>query len=140
MRWVVFSVAVVAVFTIFVTVFAASANKNEVRTLPKWLWIVLCAVVPVFGGLLYLIIGRPSSSKPPQRKTKTVAPDDDPRFLRDLAERLEREKKPEDDSKPGSARNLSEENSGKTNTDGGSAREGNSGDENPGENPQAETK
>lgn len=101
MRWVVFSVAVVGIFTIFVTVFAASANKNEVRSLPKWLWVLLCAVVPIIGGLLYLIIGRPIGNKPQQRKTKTVAPDDDPRFLRDLAERLEREKKKDDEKDAG---------------------------------------
>jgi hypothetical protein len=46
-------------FTVFVTVFAASAKKNEVRNLPKWAWIVICLFVPIVGGLLYLVLGRP---------------------------------------------------------------------------------
>lgn len=77
-------------FTVFVTVFAASANKNEVRSLPKWVWILICLFVPVIGGLLYLVLGRPlGTTKPRFGRAKTVAPDDDPQFLRDLAEKLD---------------------------------------------------
>ena len=47
------------IWTIFTTVFAASADKSEVRLLPKWAWVVLCALLPFFGGLLYLMVGRP---------------------------------------------------------------------------------
>ena len=36
-------------FTVFVTVFAASAKKNEVRNLPKWAWILICLFVPIVG-------------------------------------------------------------------------------------------
>ncbi|CAB4636717.1 unannotated protein [freshwater metagenome] len=77
-------------FTVFVTVFAASADKNEVRNLPKWLWILICLFVPLIGGLLYLALGRPFG-RPNQRfgRTRTVAPDDDPAFLRDLADQLD---------------------------------------------------
>jgi hypothetical protein len=80
-------------FTVFVTVFAASAKKNEVRNLPKWAWIVICLFVPIIGGLLYLVLGRPVGG-PKNRfgQTKIVAPDDDPTFLRDLSEKLEKEK------------------------------------------------
>jgi hypothetical protein len=76
-----------------VTVFAASAKKNEVRNLPKWAWIVICLFVPIIGGLLYLVLGRPIGG-PKNRfgKTKIVAPDDDPTFLRDLSDKLEKEK------------------------------------------------
>lgn len=77
-------------FTVFVTVFAASANKNEVRSLPKWLWILICAAVPFIGGLLYLLLGRPiGPPKQRYKRTKSVAPDDDPAFLRDLADKLD---------------------------------------------------
>lgn len=93
-------------FTVFVTVFAASANKNEVRSLPKWVWILICLFVPIIGGLLYLVLGRPiGKPKPRFGRTKTVAPDDDPQFLRDLAEKLDAkeeksDKSDEDDSDP----------------------------------------
>jgi NADH:ubiquinone oxidoreductase subunit 6 (subunit J) len=102
LRLLIFIGAVWLLFTVFVTVFAASANKNEVRNLPKWLWVLICLLVPIVGGLLYLVLGRPMG-QPKQRfsRTKSVAPDDDPAFLRDLAEKLEaqEEKKP-DETKP----------------------------------------
>jgi len=88
-------------FTVFVTVFAASAKKNEVRNLPKWAWIVICLFVPVVGGLLYLVLGRPVGG-PKNRfgRTKIVAPDDDPSFLRDLSEKLDKQKPESEESKP----------------------------------------
>jgi hypothetical protein len=92
-RTLLFIFAVWLLFTVFVTVFAASAKKNEVRNLPKWAWIVICLFVPIIGGLLYLVLGRPAGG-PKNRfgKTKIVAPDDDPTFLRDLSDKLEKDK------------------------------------------------
>jgi hypothetical protein len=92
-RTLLFIFAVWLLFTVFVTVFAASAKKNEVRNLPKWAWIVICLFFPIIGGLLYLVLGRPIGG-PKNRfgKTKIVAPDDDPTFLRDLSDKLEKEK------------------------------------------------
>jgi apolipoprotein N-acyltransferase len=93
-------------FTVFVTVFAASANKNEVRNLPKWLWIVICLFVPIVGGLLYLALGRPiGPSKPRYGRTRVVAPDDDPQFLRDLAEKLKEEEPAKEEPKEESDEN-----------------------------------
>ena len=90
LRLLIFVFAAWLLFTVFVTVFAASANKNEVRNLPKWLWIVICLFVPLIGGLLYLILGRPvGRPKSKSGKTKIVAPDDDPAFLRDLSSKLD---------------------------------------------------
>jgi hypothetical protein len=96
-RILIFVFAVWLLFTVFVTIFAASAQKNEVRNLPKWLWLIICLFVPFIGGLLYLTLGRPIG-RPKQRfgRTKVVAPDDDPAFLRDLAEKLDaKEENPE---------------------------------------------
>jgi hypothetical protein len=93
LRTLLFIFAAWLLFTVFVTVFAASAKKNEVRNLPKWAWIVICLFVPIIGGLLYLVLGRPIGG-PKNRfgKTKIVAPDDDPTFLRDLSDKLEKDK------------------------------------------------
>jgi hypothetical protein len=102
LRLLIFIAAVWLLFTVFVTVFAVSANKREVRNLPKWLWVVVCLAVPIVGGLLYLVLGRPIGA-PRQRfrKTKSVAPDDDPEFLRDLAEKLEaQDQKKSDQAQP----------------------------------------
>jgi hypothetical protein len=114
-RGLLFVFGVWLLFTVFVTVFAASANKNEVRNLPKWLWILICAAVPFIGGLLYLVLGRPMGQpKQRYRKTKSVAPDDDPAFLRDLADKLDAqdEKKPEDIKPAYNDQDKPEEDSG----------------------------
>lgn len=92
MRFQIFGLIVLVVFTVFVTVFAASADRNSVRVLPKWAWVLLCLFVTPVGGLLYLGLGRPigpgGGSKPRRRP---AAPDDDPQFLRDLSERLRKD-------------------------------------------------
>ncbi|HEY7853937.1 MAG TPA: PLD nuclease N-terminal domain-containing protein [Aquiluna sp.] len=87
------TIAFLVVWAVFTTVFAASANKPEVRLLPKWLWVTLCAVVPFFGGLLYLMVGRPLGRAPGGLggKGKVIAPDDDPNFLRDISKKLKQD-------------------------------------------------
>jgi hypothetical protein len=52
-------------------------------------------VLTPIGGILYLALGRPvGQDKSP--KTRTFAPDDDPEFLRNLAERLRNDEPDED--------------------------------------------
>jgi len=94
MRLLLFAIAAVGIFTVFTTVFAASADARTVRLLPKWLWVLLCILVTPIGGLFYVLVGRPTSSTNESGKAKgkgPKAPDDDPDFLRNLAERLKRE-------------------------------------------------
>jgi hypothetical protein len=101
MRYLLFAIGIAAIFTIFTTVFAISAKSNEVRLLPKWLWVVLCLIVPIIGGLLYITIGRPIA-KPgfTASGTRVVAPDDDPDFLRNLRDRLAKNDDEDGDQKP----------------------------------------
>ena len=87
MRFVILSLVAWVVLTVFTVVFAASAKASEVRVMHKTFWLLLIIFVPVIGSLLYLTVGRPVS---PSRTTQ-VAPDDDPEFLRRLAERLKNE-------------------------------------------------
>jgi hypothetical protein len=95
MKFLLYGAGALIIFTVFVSVFAASGEKREVRLIPKWVWVLLCIFVTPFGGLLYLTLGRPlGPGKTP--KTTTLAPDDDPEFLRKLAERLRND----DDQEP----------------------------------------
>lgn len=96
MRYLIFAAVVVGIFTIFVTVFAASADKRFVRNLPKFLWVAVCLLLPGIGGLLYLVAGRPisgdgvgSAKSANRQQFRTVAPDDDPEFLKNLAQQLD---------------------------------------------------
>jgi hypothetical protein len=92
MRLLLFAIAALGIFTIFTTVFAASADARSVRILPKWLWVLLCLVVTPIGGLFYILVGRPiGSPNSTGAGRSSKAPDDDPDFLRNLAERLKRE-------------------------------------------------
>ncbi len=66
----------------------------EVRGLPRLAWVALIVLVPILGGVAWLIAGRPRPQRPPgagPRATPSVlGPDDDPDFLRGLNNRAER--------------------------------------------------
>jgi hypothetical protein len=53
-----------------------------VRNLPKLAWVALIVLVPVAGSIAWLVAGRPL--RQPPRPAGTIAPDDDPDFLRGL--------------------------------------------------------
>ena len=91
MRFQIFGLIVWIVFTVFVTVFAASADRNSVRVLPKYVWVLLCLFITPVGGFLYLLFGRPIGGTGRRQKPRPAAPDDDPQFLRDLSERLRKD-------------------------------------------------
>ena len=98
MRFLIYAFGIWLVFTVFATVYAASARKEDVRVLPKLAWVAICLLVPIVGGLLYLTLGRPLATPDEYqgqgRSGRVVAPDDDPDFLRKLGEQL---KKKDDD-------------------------------------------
>jgi hypothetical protein len=83
-------IVAVAIFQIFTTVYAASANPRQVRVLPKVVWVLLCLFIPIIGGLLYITIGRPIDGDSGQgaKRSRPIAPDDDADFLRDLGSRF----------------------------------------------------
>lgn len=65
----------------------AQSDPAEVRQLPRGLW-ALIVVVPFLGAIAWLALGRPngtSARRPVARSSpRTLAPDDDPEFLRSL--------------------------------------------------------
>jgi hypothetical protein len=85
--------------------------EDQVRNLPKLLWLVLVIVLPLVGGIAWLVAGRPvgGASRPgglpykgntgrfPEydRPGRAVPqnPDDDEAFLRNLRERAEEQRK-----------------------------------------------
>jgi len=67
--------------------------KPDVRSLPKWLWLLVVLVLPIIGGLLWLALGRPFRTPGSRwRRRAPLAPDDDPRFLRELDEQAWRQR------------------------------------------------
>lgn len=71
-----------ALLIIYCLVEVAQAKSDAVRLLPRWLWVVLIIALPGLGALGWLVLGRPTRVRPPERRPP--APDDDPDFLRGL--------------------------------------------------------
>lgn len=97
-RFAVAGVIVGIAFTIYALVDAAMSDAARVRALSKRAWVVVIALLPVIGAILWFTIGRPRGSVHP----RGLAPDDDPRFslpklsqaeidahVRELEERLQ---------------------------------------------------
>ena len=56
---------------------------SATRTLPKFVWLLIVVLIPLLGGVLWLLGGRPRGQGR-RRKRGPVAPDDNPAFLRQL--------------------------------------------------------
>ncbi|GII88488.1 hypothetical protein Ssi03_64780 [Sphaerisporangium siamense] len=75
--------------------------EEDVRNLPKMLWVLIVVLLVAVGGVFWLLLGRPLSEQTVQRRRMgrpsgnrppvVRGPDDDPDFLRDLDRRLRRE-------------------------------------------------
>lgn len=64
----------------------------SVRTLPKPLWLVIVFLLPLIGGVIWLVWGRPRPEPRRGRRGRPIAPDDDPRFMRQLDEQAWRQR------------------------------------------------
>jgi hypothetical protein len=88
----VFGLAAAAVaFTVYVFVDVLMTPRDRMRAMPKWAWAVLVVVLPAVGGILWLTLGKIWRQGRPA--ARAVAPDDDPNFLRKLADDREREER-----------------------------------------------
>jgi len=71
-----------ALFYVYSVVDCTLADRDRVRALPKWAWLIIVVVFFLIGDILWFAIGRPRRDR--QLGPRTVAPDDDPDFLRNL--------------------------------------------------------
>lgn len=65
----------------------ARTEQEQVRRLPKWVWLIFILLFGGFGGLMWMLIGRPKSPGKGRgygQKPRIIPPDDDPDFLRKL--------------------------------------------------------
>ncbi len=89
----------VLVLSLYALIDCILTPRFDARLLPKWLWLVLVVIVPVLGPVAWLLGGRPQRSRveetvpaddSPRARSRgrkaPVAPDDDPAFLRKLAD------------------------------------------------------
>ncbi|MDO9589664.1 MAG: PLD nuclease N-terminal domain-containing protein [Microcella sp.] len=89
-------IVVAVAFTIYTLVDVLLTDRSRVRAFPKPLWAAVVVLLPVIGGLLWLIVGK--ARRIPGSSSRPIAPDDDPTFLRtlnrdDIAKRAEQEER-----------------------------------------------
>ncbi|MDA3146595.1 PLDc_N domain-containing protein [Leucobacter sp. UCMA 4100] len=75
-RFIILAVVLAIAFTLYSLVDASMTDARRARGVPKPVWVVICVVLPVIGGILWLMVGKGDGREP----AKQVAPDDDPRY------------------------------------------------------------
>jgi hypothetical protein len=104
-------VLVELVLLVYCVLNIVTTPKEQVRNLPKPVWLVLVVLLPLVGGIAWLVAGRPKSGAggpgglpykgntgrgtQPGRTERARAqhPDDDEGFLRSLRERAEEQRR-----------------------------------------------
>jgi len=105
------------VFFLYCLLDVVLSEQSLVRNLPKLVWVFIVLIVPLAGGIAWLVAGRPEhataapgstrsrgsgrdsagrAGRGGRRKRPPMGPDDDPDFLRRLDEQL-RDPRSEDD-------------------------------------------
>ncbi len=72
--------------TIYAVVDCLRSADAEIRGLPKPLWLLVILAIPMFGGILWIVLGRTPrpGARTGSQRLRTSGPDDDPDFLRSL--------------------------------------------------------
>ena len=68
---------------IYFIIDVARTPRTEARSLPKAVWLIVVVVLPLLGGALWLLLGRTVRVR---RRKRMLAPDDDPRILRQISD------------------------------------------------------
>ncbi|GLI02965.1 PLD nuclease N-terminal domain-containing protein [Phytohabitans aurantiacus] len=62
-----------------------SAEEDEIRALPRLVWVLIILFFPLVGSIAWFLAGRPvGTGGVPAAPPRPTAPDDDPDFLRKL--------------------------------------------------------
>lgn len=72
----------VVAFDVFAIVDVMLIDGRRIRALNRPLWVLVILVLPVIGAILWFLAGRQRREGDGERRT--IAPDDDPAFLRNL--------------------------------------------------------
>jgi cytochrome bd-type quinol oxidase subunit 2 len=80
-RWAVIAAIITLALMLFSIIDCSRTSENNIRSLPKWAWLVIIIFVPAIGSLAWIIAGRPKGNGRRRRRRKIVPPDDNPDFL-----------------------------------------------------------
>ena len=81
--------------TIYALIDCIRTDSAAIKGLPKVVWVLLIVLLTPIGPIVWLVAGRDRNPPRPQVQRRPVAPDDDPEFLRRIAE--ERRQRAEDE-------------------------------------------
>lgn len=91
------------VLAVLALISCLSAEDGELRALPRIAWVILIVLFPLVGAIVYFAAGRPlpvehgpgvwraAGTLAETARPRTLAPDDDPEFLRQLDKQGKRE-------------------------------------------------
>lgn len=96
-RLIIFAALISVALMIYTLIECARAERDQVRSLPKPAWHIVIILLPLIGAGLWFVLGRPQRASTGSA-TKSMAPDDDEDFLRQL-EVWRRQQQRETDSK-----------------------------------------
>lgn len=68
------------------------SDPRDIRGIKRGPWLAVIVLVPIIGGILWLALGRPRYHSPRKQAARSIGPDDDPDFLRQLDEKRRSEK------------------------------------------------
>ncbi|HRD36624.1 MAG: PLDc N-terminal domain-containing protein [Candidatus Nanopelagicaceae bacterium] len=80
-KWAVIAAIITLALMIFSIIDCSRTSENNIRSLPKWAWLVIIIFVPAIGSIAWIIAGRPKGNGRGRRKRKIIPPDDNPDFL-----------------------------------------------------------
>lgn len=81
-RFYVVAAVLVVAFDVFAIVDVLLIDGRRIRALNRPLWVLVILALPVIGAILWFAVGRQRLDGESERRT--VAPDDDPAFLKNL--------------------------------------------------------
>jgi len=73
----------VVFFTIYSLIDCLMTDESRIRAVPKPVWALIIVLIAPIGGILWFTIGKNRDAR--SESPRQVAPDDDPSFLRRLA-------------------------------------------------------
>ncbi|GLW32561.1 PLDc N-terminal domain-containing protein [Actinoplanes regularis] len=81
---------VTVALTVVAVIDCLATERSRVRHFPRGAWLTLIALCPVAGAIAWFRAGRAATTriKSSPARTMPVGPDDDPEFLRGLAEAI----------------------------------------------------
>ncbi len=84
------------VLAVLALISCLSAEEDEIRALPRLVWVLIILFFPLIGSIAWFLAGKPARDSAPgsgwrvgggfpeHKRSRPVAPDDDPEFLKSL--------------------------------------------------------